>query len=86
MHETNSSTDGWTNDYEEHLETITRYRREQKLSQQLANSILCKIYIHYGEEYLRRGSAKAARRQFMNAWKHSPLSTVPLKKVLKTLL
>lgn len=86
VHETNSSTDGWIADYEEHLETIAGYRQQQKLSQHLANTILCKICIHYGEEYLRRGKTKAARQQFMNAWRHHPLSAVPLKKVLKTLL
>jgi glycosyltransferase involved in cell wall biosynthesis len=86
FHQNNNVSLNWVLDYDEHIETIIRYRNESRLSKTTANEVLFKTYIHLGQEYCNYNRPKKARRQYIQAWKHKPLSIVPLKKVVKTFL
>jgi glycosyltransferase involved in cell wall biosynthesis len=86
FHQNNNVSLNWVLDYDEHIETIVRYREEGKLSVKTTNEILFKTYIHFGQEYYSHKNPKKARNQFINAWKYKPYSIVPLKKTIKTFL
>lgn len=84
FHENNNVSLNWVLDYDEHIETIARYREEGRLSFVKANGILFKTHIHCGQEYEKYCNPKMARKQYLEAWKYKPLSTVPVKKFIKS--
>lgn len=86
IHDTNNVSQNWSLDYDEHIETILRYYKEGRLSVNVAKNILFLTYIHYGQEYIKYGKRREARRLFIKAWRYNLLNLTPLKKFLKTLL
>ncbi len=73
-------------DYEEHIETINRYKQEHKLDAAFANHILFDLHIKWGEEYLTRNLKKESRKVFRHAWQYNKMSVVPFKKTLKSIV
>mgnify|MGYP001028191150 FL=1 len=76
----------WVADYEEHIETIIRYKQAHKLDPVLASKILFITHINLGEEYLSRGMKKEARPAFRASWQYNKLSVVPFKKTAKSIV
>lgn len=63
---------------------IKHYKRS--LPKKIFINSLFKTYINFGEECLRNSQKWKAIKQFLQAWKHKPLSVIPAKKMGKTIL
>lgn len=86
VHVQSASSSNWEKGYNEGLEMINRYKRSRNLPAGLANDSLFRLYIHFGEDYLKHKEKIKAVRQFLKAWKYKPLNVVPIKKTGKALL
>ncbi len=86
LHDESASSSNWEKGYSEGLETINRYKRSRNLPAALAKDSLFRLYIHFGEDYLKHKERFKAIRHFLKAWKYKPLSIVPIKKTGKAML
>ncbi len=85
-HGSNTSSEGWMADYEEHIETIGRLQEEGALPANFCDRILYKLHISMGDTCLRSGRRAQGRRALLKAWRYAPFSIVPLKKMLRSFL
>ncbi len=86
LHDESASSSNWEKGYHEGLETISRYKKSRNLPAALAKDSLFRLYIHFGEDYLKHKERLKAIRHFLKAWKYKPLSIVPIKKTGKAML
>lgn len=86
LHNESASSSNWEKGYHEGLEFINRYKKSRNLPAALANDSLFRLYIHFGEDYLKHKGRFKAIGQFLKAWKYKPLSVVPIKKAGKAML
>jgi len=86
LHEGNFTNDNWKSGFDEGIHIIRKYRKNGKLPETLAKRSLFKLYINYGEEYIRLKKSGHAISKFFKAWNYKPLSIVPLKKSAKAVL
>jgi glycosyltransferase involved in cell wall biosynthesis len=86
VHESNTTSEGWIADYEEHVETIEAYRQAGALSAAMSRDILYKLFISLGATYIEKGRPARGRIAFLRAWARKPLSIVPLKKIIRSFL
>ncbi|MBS1772515.1 MAG: glycosyltransferase [Bacteroidetes bacterium] len=86
IHKGNSYSTNWIADYQEHSETIKRYKQEHKLDAAFADTVLYTTYIHWGHGYMERGMKKEARQAYKTAWSYNRKSIIPFKKIAKTIL
>lgn len=86
LHDESASSSNWERGYYEGLETISRYKKSRNLPAAIAKDSLFRLYIHFGEDYLKHKESLKAIRHFLKAWKYKPLSIVPLKKTSKAIL
>ena len=84
LHNSNYITNNWEKSYEEGIELIKSYRN--RLPGNIYRNALHQLYINYGEKWLALRSKHYARQQFFLAWKQKPLSIIPLRKLMKTIL
>jgi glycosyltransferase involved in cell wall biosynthesis len=86
LHDESASSSNWEKGYCEGLEMINRYKESKNLSAAIAKDSLFRLYIHFGDDYLKRNKKIKAIRQFLKAWKYKPLSIAPIKKTGKAIL
>jgi len=84
IHEANDSDSNWINRHYEGIEMILSYKNS--LSKKIVCDSLFRSYINFGEKCLRYKKRGKAIGSFFNAWKQKIFSTIPLKKIAKTLL
>jgi glycosyltransferase involved in cell wall biosynthesis len=84
LHDSNHSA--WSSD-KNHDEGITLIRQnEKRLPASVYNQALFRLHINSGEKYIRQGIRKKAVKNFVTAWKYSPFSIIPLRKLAKAFL
>lgn len=86
LHERNDNNENWEKRFNEWVDVINRYRNNKKLPARTARNALFRLYINFGERYLREKKRKEAIGKFLKAWKNKPTSIVPLKKSVKSVL
>jgi glycosyltransferase involved in cell wall biosynthesis len=86
MHESNSSSEGWISDFEEHTDAIIYYQRQGRLPDAIADRILFMLYMNWGETYLRHGRPVEARKAFLAAWRYNKTSMAPMKKLIRSIV
>lgn len=86
LHDNSFSTNNWERGYEEGIHVIQIYRERKALPVELAADALFRLYINYGEDYLKQKNRSKAIHHFLKAWQHKPFSIVPFKKITKALL
>lgn len=86
LHENSFSTMNWERGYQEGIEVINRHKQNKNLPPAIAKDSLFRLYINFGEGYIKRRKGVKAIRQFFKAWINKPFSIVPLKKMGKAML
>jgi glycosyltransferase involved in cell wall biosynthesis len=84
LHTENYIHANWEKSYYEGIEIIEIYK--EKLPAKIVRSALFRLYIDFGEVYMRKRKKKKAISIFREAWKNKPLSIIPLKKMAKAIL
>jgi glycosyltransferase involved in cell wall biosynthesis len=84
LHNTNYGNPIWINSYHEGIQIINDYRND--IPAKIHQTALFNLFINFGESCLQRKMSGKAMLQFFKAWKHRPLSIVPLKKTGKAIL
>jgi glycosyltransferase involved in cell wall biosynthesis len=84
LHDRSYSNPNWIRSYHEGAQLIHDFK--DKLPRSLFRAALFKLYIHFGEDFLKGQERNEAIKQFSNAWKYRPFSMVPLKKMGKAVL
>jgi len=84
LHERSYSNPNWIKSYYEGVQLIHDFK--DKLPRRLFRSALFKLYINFGEDFLKEANRKQAITQFLKAWQYKPFSVVPLKKAGKAIL
>ncbi len=85
-HDSNVTSEGWNADYEEHTEAIRRYQKCGWLKKTMAEKILFTLQVNWGTHCVAVGKFSKGRKHFMNAWKLTPFSLIPPKKILRSYL
>ena len=84
LHDSNHSS--WSSD-KNHNEGIALIRQNaNRLPASVYNHALFRLHINNGEKFIRLGIRKIAVKNFVTAWKYSPLSLIPLRKLAKAFL
>lgn len=86
LHETNNSNDDWEKGYTDKIVVIQSSQKNKLIPASLAKEALFKLYINFGENYLRLRQQRNAIRKFWKAWESRPYSIVPFKKTGKAVL
>ncbi len=84
LHDSNYCTPNWEKSYYEGIEIIKSNR--QKLPSSIAKNALFRTYMNFGEKYLTYSLPKKAIKWFLKGWQYKPLSIVPFKKTIKSIL
>jgi glycosyltransferase involved in cell wall biosynthesis len=84
LHDSNHSD--WSSDknYDEGISLLQR--NESRLPVSVYNHALFRLHINLGEKFFRQGIRRKAVESFVTAWKYSPFSIIPLRKVAKVFL
>lgn len=84
LHESNHSD--WFSDknFDEGIALIQQ--NESRLPAGVYNNALFRLHINRGEKLIRQGVRKKAVKNFVKAWRYSPFSIIPLRKVAKAFL
>ncbi len=86
LHANSFSTSNWEYGYREGIAVINRHRQQGHLSSSMADDSLFRLYIHFGEDYLKNKKRMKAIHVFIKAWGYKPFSMVPVKKTGKAIL
>lgn len=86
LHPANFSSLHWERGYTEKIAIIHAYQKQKLIPSVLAHDSLFKLYINFGEKYLRFNKKMKAVRKFLKAWTYKPFSIVPIKKIGKAIL
>lgn len=86
LHDNSYSSRNWEKGYEEGIHVIDTYKKKKALPAKPAADALFRLYINFGESYLKHKNKAAAIRNFLKAWMNKPFSIVPLKKTAKAVL
>lgn len=86
LHPGNYTSLSWFDDFQEYIDTITRYEKEKKISRNLRDMLLFRCFIYRGEKSLSLKKWKLAYRSFLAAWVIKPWSLTPVTKLTKTSL
>jgi glycosyltransferase involved in cell wall biosynthesis len=84
LHNTNYVHSNWEKSYYEGIEIIRSYKKI--LGTNKIRDALFRLYINFGEDSILYKKRRKAIKNFFTAWKNKPLSFIPLKKILKTIL
>lgn len=85
IHAENSVNYSWAEDFIEFQETMMQYVDEGKLDYAIIQEKLFYSCINLGEKFLSVREKKSAIKYYLQAWRHRPLSIIPLKKTIKSL-
>lgn len=83
LHPDNNSSNDWEKGYADKIVVITSNQTKKIISSSLAREALFKLYINFGEDYLRRRLQTKAVEKFFQAWQNRPFSIIPFKKTGK---
>lgn len=86
LHDSGYSINNWERGAEEGLRLIKTFTGNGKLPVPIAQSALFRLHIHTGEKFIHANKKQKAIGHFLRAWKSSPFSIVPVKKMLKAIL
>lgn len=84
LHDGNYSNMNWIKRHNQGLALIRSY--SNKLPPDLLADSLFRSHINFGETCLQYHERVKAIEQFLQAWKHKPMSIVPFKKTAKAVL
>jgi hypothetical protein len=84
LHDSSYIAPNWEKSYFEGIEMIRSNR--DKLPPAIAKEALFRTYMNFGEKYLTYRRQKKAINCFLKGWRYKPLSIVPLKKTVKSVL
>lgn len=84
LHEGNYSSMNWIKRHNQGLELIRSY--SNMLTPDLLADSLFRSHINFGETCLQHREGGRAIQQFLQAWKHKPMSIVSFKKTAKAVL
>jgi glycosyltransferase involved in cell wall biosynthesis len=84
LHNTNWIDSNWIKSNYEGIELIHQY--EGELPKNVVREALFRIFINFGENYLKRREQRKAIGKFLTAWKYKPMNIVPTKKIIKALI
>ena len=84
IHNENYIANTWEKSYYEG-EAIIRENKNY-LPRRIYNDSLFRMYINYGEKWLSKQEKTKAVKYFLKAWKHKPVSFVPIRKTAKTII
>lgn len=83
LHPDNNSSNDWEKGYADKIVVITANQTKKIISSSLAREALFKLYINFGEDYIRRRLQAKAVKKFLKAWQNRPFSIIPFKKASK---
>jgi glycosyltransferase involved in cell wall biosynthesis len=86
IHNNNHNSSDWERGYADMLCIIQNHLKRKTISDAVGTNALFKLYIHFGEKYLRSNQKKKAVRMFCKAWRYAPVSFTAPKKIAKALL
>lgn len=84
LHGGNNTTFNWVADYDEHIETIQRYKHDGRLSHAFANRVMFVVSISKGIGYMKYGQPQLARKAFIQSWQYNKMSIIPFKKIIRS--
>ncbi len=84
LHEGNNTNFNWVADYDEHIETIQRYKHDGRLSAAFANHVMFVVSISKGIGYMKYRQPQQARMAFIQSWQYNKMSIIPLKKIIRS--
>jgi glycosyltransferase involved in cell wall biosynthesis len=86
MHDTNYTLVNWEVSHKDGIDVFKSYRDKKMLPQKLANDVLFRSYLNFGEKCLKYKKRGKAAKNFGRAWRYKPFSIVPAKKIAKAFL
>lgn len=86
IHDQNYSNKNWEHDFYEQIETLTLYKKQGKISRQMAAGCLFVPYLHFGMSYANIKEWRKAFKYIYIAWTKKPGSIMPFKKIVRTVL
>lgn len=86
LHDANYITPNWEKSYHESIKMIRSNHEMGRISNKLLQRVLFRLYTNLGEKSFQFGHKRKAIYNFINAWKHKPVSLIPARKILKTVL
>jgi glycosyltransferase involved in cell wall biosynthesis len=84
IHNANDSSSNWVKRHYEGIEMILSYKND--LPKAILSDSLFRSHINFGEKCLKHRKKGKAIKSFIDAWKQRPLSFIPLKKIIKSVL
>ncbi len=84
VHTGNYNQSNWEKSNYEGIEIIETYKKF--LPPGIVSDALFRLYINFGEQYLQHRFRGKAINSFLKAWKQTPLSIIPVKKIVKAIL
>ncbi|MBC7830039.1 MAG: glycosyltransferase family 2 protein [Chitinophagaceae bacterium] len=84
LHDTNWSDPNWIKSNHEGIEIIRDHKNQ--LPRKVVRDALFRLYINFGENYLKRQKRTMAISKFIIAWRYHLFSIVPIKKIGKAVL
>jgi len=84
IHDSNISTEEWVKGYREGIRMITMHKNV--LPSAVTKKALFRLYMNAGEKYLAYQEKMSAILHFLKAWRHQPLSGLPVRKTSKAIL
>jgi glycosyltransferase involved in cell wall biosynthesis len=86
LHDETDSNEHWEKRNYEWIKVIRTYQSKGMLDSAVANEALFKLYLNFGEKYLRLKQRMKAMKLFFIAWRYKPASILPARKISKTIL
>lgn len=84
LHDASYSNPVWVKSYYEGVQLIHDFK--DKLPADVFRSAMFRLYVNFGEDYLRVKKRLNATGKFFKAWTYKPFSIVPMKKTGKAAL
>ena len=86
LHPGNTTNDNWELGYTEYISLVGEYGKSGALPPNVKRDTLFKLYINYGEKCLVKRNKVKAAANFFKAWFNRPMSVLPIRKLVKTVL
>jgi glycosyltransferase involved in cell wall biosynthesis len=86
IHDTNRIHANWEASYSEGIAIIEEYAAQELLPPVVVHDAFFRLYMQFGEKYLRLGKRKNAIIQFLKAWRNKPFHPAPFRKTAKAIL
>ena len=86
LHGGNTTNDNWELGYTEYIGLVNEYAKNGALPAKVQRSILFKLYLNYGEKCVVEKKKHKATVNYFKAWLNRPVSLIPLRKLVKSLV